>query len=88
MIVQENLVRVEHPRFTMRVWVHRGEKDPSFARDHAGLQSFVDSHTELMQTIAFDDLAELIAREFPRTAAAEILDRQTQCGVLFYPEWP
>lgn len=88
MEVRENLISVDTPRFSLRVWMHADDEAPGFARDHAAILTFTDVHAELLERMAFDDVCDLIAREFPRTAAVEVLDQETRCGVLLYPEWP
>jgi hypothetical protein len=82
------MVAVNTPRFSMRVWINCGDEDPGFACDHAALQMFADSHGELLSKMPFDDICDLVAREFPRAAAVEVLDAETRCGVLLYPNWP
>jgi hypothetical protein len=88
MKIRENMVAVNTPRIALRAWMSCGDGDPGFARDHVALQMFCDEHAELLQQMPFDSICELVAKEFPRTAAVEVLDVETRCGVLLYPEWP
>lgn len=88
MVVRENMVMVQQPRFDMRVWMNCGDEDPGFACDHASLQSWSDAHAELLNQMAYDEICELVSKQFPRTAAVEVLDPETRCGVLLYPNWP
>lgn len=88
MEVRENLISVSTPRFLLRVWMNAGPDDPGFARDHAAILTYTDVHAELLERMPYDDVCDLIASEFPRAAAIEVLDPDTRCGVLLYPEWP
>lgn len=88
MTIRENMVAVNTPRFSLRAWIDCGEGDPGFARDHAALQTYCDEHAELLSRMPFDDICDLIAKEFPRASAVEVLDAETRCGVLLYPSWP
>ena len=88
MVVRENMVQVVLPRFVMRVWVNCGDEDPGFACDHAALQTWSDEHAEVLNGLAYDEVCNLVAQQFPRTAAVEVLDPETRCGVLLYPNWP
>lgn len=88
MTIEENMVFVAGRRFDMRVWMNRGAEDPGFAADHAALQTFYDAHAEVIEGLPFDDVCAMVAAEFPRTAAVEVLDKETRCGVLLYPSWP
>jgi hypothetical protein len=88
MKIRENMVAVNTPRFTLRVWVNCGDGDPGFAHDHAAIQSYCDENAEMLAKMPFDGICALISGEFPRTAAVEVLDQETRCGVLLYPNWP
>ena len=88
MEVRENMVSVVHPRFAMRIWMDCGPEDPGFACDHAAVQTWADEHAELLAGMAYDDICSLVGTQFPRTAAVEVLDPETKCGVLLYPSWP
>lgn len=88
MQIRENMVAVNTPRFSLRAWVNCGEGDPGFARDHAAIQTYCDEHAELLEKMPFDAICDLVAKAFPRTAAVEVLDSETRCGVLLYPSWP
>lgn len=88
MQIRENMVAVNTPRFVLRAWVNCGEGDPGFARDHAAIQAYCDEHAELLEKMPFDAICDLVAKAFPRTAAVEVLDQETRCGVLLYPNWP
>lgn len=88
MQIRENMVAVSTPRFSLRAWVNCGEGDPGFARDHAAIQTYCDEHAELLEKMPFDAICDLVAKAFPRTAAVEVLDAETRCGVLLYPNWP
>ena len=88
MEVRENMVCVTQPRFVMRIWMTCGDADPGFACDHAAVQTWSDAHAELLNGMAYDEICSLVCRHFPRTAAVEVLDPETRCGVLLYPEWP
>lgn len=88
MAVRENMVLIRNPRFVMRVWITCGESDPGFACDHASVQAWSDEHAELLAQMPYDDVCSLVTSTFPRTAAVEVIDHETRCGVLLYPEWP
>ncbi len=88
MEIRENMVAVNTPRMSIRVWVNCGEEDPGFACDHAAIQTYCDEHAELLAKLPFDSVCDLMAKAFPRTAAVEVLDIETRCGVLLYPNWP
>jgi hypothetical protein len=88
MQITENMVHVAGQRWDMRVWLNRGDEDPGFACDHAAIQTYCDGHAELLDQMPYDDICRLIATEFPRTSAVEVLDTETRCGVLLYPNWP
>jgi len=88
MTIRENMGAVNTPRFSLRAWIDCGEGDPGFARDHAALQMYCDEHAELLSRMPFDAICDLVAKAFPRTSAVEVLDAETRCGVLLYPNWP
>jgi hypothetical protein len=82
----QNVVMVETPRFTLSVALNAGDGAPGFARDHAALLTFCDVHAEILSRMAFDDVCDLIAREFPRASSIEVLDNDTRCGVMLHTE--
>jgi len=86
--VRENMVMIRNPRFDMRLWMNCGDDDPGFARDHAAVQMWADEHAEVLAEMPYDDICNLVSTTFPRTAAVEVLDPDTKCGVLLYPSWP
>lgn len=81
MAIRLNLVHVATARFTLLCELACDDAAPGFARDHAAVQTFTDSHSELLDRMSFDDIGELYLTQFPRINAIQVTDSETKCGL-------
>jgi hypothetical protein len=85
MVIRENRVRVDQPKFRLDAVLACDVDDPGFETDHAAIQKWADDHAEILNAEPYDHICRIVATQFPRVVTVEVSDPETGCGVVVHP---
>lgn len=86
--VYENVLGFRTHTTVIRVWVDRGREGPSDQEDYVTMTAWVQANRSTIDHQPPMDTAEMLAEQFPRICAVEVLNGSRTNGVLLYPRWP
>lgn len=86
--VYENILSFRTLTTVIRTWVTRGKEGPSDQEDYVELSAWVSANRQVIDAQGLMDTAEMMAKEFPRIGAIEVMNGSRTSGVLLYPRWP
>lgn len=87
-VVWENILKFRTFNHVIRTWVERDKLGPSHGDDMAVMQNWVAANRQRLDMLTGEDIAQEMAKEFPRISAIEVLNGYGTEGCLLYPRWP
>jgi len=85
----ENICLFRTYHTNIRVWVSREAEGPSDIDDYEEIRQFIELNRYAIDKM--EDRMEaclLIAKQYPRVSAVEVMDGGARCGSLYYSKWP
>jgi hypothetical protein len=84
----ENILAFRTLSTVIRTWVERGREGPTDQEDFAEINAYVQANRQVIDSQEPMASAEMLAGQFPRICAVEVMNGSKTNGCLLYPRWP
>jgi hypothetical protein len=83
----ENILAFRTHSTVIRTWVERTEEGPGDQEDFSDINAYIQVNRSVIDDQPMMASAAMVAKQFPRICAIEVMNGAKTNGVLIYPRW-